>query len=599
MRKRKLVISLGLTLSLMSLASCSSGEGGETILPQGDLKVTFEFDETHLSILEQDDLSKKVVGDNYKVKFKVEEGIKIEKVEANGEIVNSLGSNLYVFKLKEGENLVKVTSISTLKPFKKEEVKLNPNASSSQLFTNWGYPHFPTTGNQKLLVVPVTIKGHEKNATEENKKQIEKAFFGDSTNTYFESVSSFYKKSSYGKLNITGQVTNWYNCELTAAEIYNLRHDVYGDSGLFELTNRAINWVKTYESSINLKDYDNNKDGYIDGIYFVYSAFDALTEVPEDPNHAALLWNHTFYNINNVGKANKENPITMTYSWSSFNMMNRAAKDSIDAHTYIHEFGHQLGLDDYYDTSINGGATYTSPMGGLDMMDNNIGDHSMYSKFALGWTAPTSITGSNGTIEVELKPSYIDGDFLILAGDDYNGLPFDEYIAIEYLSNKDDENNLNYFDSINPYPVTSKTDGTKVATYKESGIRVTHIDARAINKENKLNDDVTKMVRTKFSNTASIKDGYRDPKTNNSYVLTTLISANKSRNVQGVIFTADSSDLFKEGDSFNFKAGEANNYSNCIPSLTNKLNDGSKMSYSIKIKSMTEEKAVLEISGLK
>ncbi len=599
--KRKLVISLGVALSLFSLAACSNGnDNGGTILPETKLSVDFELDETQVQVENQDDISSKVVGDNFKFKLKLSEGIKVTKVEANGKDATSIGSSSYYFKLQEGENHVKITSISTIKPFEVEEVTLNPSATASNLFTNWGYPHFPTTGDQKLLVIPVTIKGHEANATLENKNQIEKAFFGKTSDTYFESVSSFYKKSSYGKLNITGQVTDWYNCDLTLEEIYALKNDKYADSGIFKLSNKAIEWVKsTYESSIDLKDYDNNKDGFIDGVYFVYSAFDYLTDTPESLELATLQWNHTFYNIDNVGKADKNSPLPMTYSWSSFNMMNRAKENSIDAHTYIHEFGHQLGLDDYYDTAINNsGSVYTSPMGGLDMMDYNIGDHSMYSKFALGWTAPRNVKGSDGKIEVKLKPSYIDGDFIILGGDDYNGLPFDEYIAIEYLSNVKDENNLNYFDSVNPYPITSKTDGTRVATYGESGIRVTHIDARAVDKDNKLTDDLSKMVRTKFSNTASIKDGYRDPSTNNSYVLTTLISANKSRNVQGTQFTADSSDLFKEGASFNFKAGASSSYASTLPSLTNELNDGSKLNWSIEVKSITKDEAVLEIKGL-
>lgn len=598
--KIKLVISLGLTLSLFGLASCSNGDGNEIQHPTKEIKVNFELDATQVSVLEQDNIDNKVVGDIFKVKFKLEEGVKITSVLANGKEASSIGGDLYLFKLQEGDNLVKVTSISTINPFKIEQLELNPNATASNLFKNWGYPHFPTTGDQKLLVIPIAIKGYEKYATDTNKEQIEKAFFGDSTNTYFESVSSFYKKSSYGKLNITGQVTDWYHCDLTLDDIYTLRNDVFADQGIFKVSNKAIDWVKkTYESSIDLKDYDNNKDGYIDGIYFVYNALDALTELPSNFDHTTLLWNHTFYNIDNVNKANKNSPVVMTYSWSSFNMMNRAKANSIDAHTYIHEFGHQLGLDDYYDTGISSGVAYTSPMGGLDMMDYNIGDHSMYSKFALGWTAPRSISGSDGKIEVELKPSFVDGDFVIIAGDNYNGLPFDEYITIEYLSNENNSKNLNYHDSVNPYPVTSKTDGTKVPTYQTGGIRVTHIDARAIDKDNKLSDDPTKMVRTKFSNTASIKDGYRDPKTNNSYVLTTLVSANKNRNVQGTLFTADSSDLFKEGDSFNFKQGVVNSYSDCIPSLTNKLNDGSKMNYSVTIKSLTKDKAILEISGLK
>ncbi len=603
--KRKVLLVLGLGLSLTGLASCTSGANpgpdnqGGTVTPTKEIKVNFELDETLLSVCEKDDLSKKVVGDNFRFTLLLQEGTKIISVIANSKELTPIGANRYSFKLVEGENYVKVNSISTISPFKEEKMEINPNATTEKLYSNWGFPHFPTTGEQKLLVIPVSIKGHEKNATQENKDKIEKAFFGDSSNTYFESVSSFYEKSSYGKLKITGTVTDWFEIGATEEEILSEEDSQFNDNGIFYLSNKAIEWVKTnYADTINLDEYDNNDDGFIDGIYFIYSAFDALTVAPENQDLLELRWNHTFYNIrNSTVKASKESPIPMTYSWSSFNMVNRASKNKADAHTYIHEFGHQLGLDDYYDTTIQQGKAYTSPMGGLDMMDYNIGDHSMYSKFALGRTAPKKISGNSGSIEVTLEPSYINGDFAIIAGDEYNGLPFDEYIAIEYLSNENDKKNLNYFDSVNPYPVTVTTDGSKVTTYGESGIRVTHIDARAIDKDVKYTDDIDKMIKTKFSNTGSTKDGYRDPKTNNNYVLTTLISANTNRNVQGTMFTANSSDLFKANDSFTFKPDVPNTYSNCLPSLTNKLNDGTKTNYIVKVKSLDASKAVIEIKA--
>ena len=50
----------------------------------------------------------------------------------------------------------------------------------------------------------------------------------------------------------------------------------------------------------------------------------------------------------------------------------------VDAHTYIHEMGHMLGLPDYYDYSFK-----SSPTGMYDMQDNNVGDHNPFSKMHL------------------------------------------------------------------------------------------------------------------------------------------------------------------------------------------------------------------------
>jgi M6 family metalloprotease-like protein len=75
------------------------------------------------------------------------------------------------------------------------------------------------------------------------------------------------------------------------------------------------------------------------------------------------------------------------YVWASFAFLYDNGEDYEDTtlmntYTFIHEFGHVLGADDYYDTSYEGDY---SPMGGYDIMDSMIGDHNPYTKFNYGW----------------------------------------------------------------------------------------------------------------------------------------------------------------------------------------------------------------------
>lgn len=590
MKKHKIIFALSLGLVITNLVSCGSGETSQ--IPEEKLKVEFEHDDG-VTQLNYDNYEDKIVGDNYRFSFKLVDGYTLISITANGEPVQPIGNNYYIFTLKSGLNKVKIVT-QKLGERTVEKMNVNPLHTMETLYRNGEKPHFPTTGNQKLLVIPVEIKGHEEFATKENKDKIEKAFFANSNEIDFESVSSYYKKSSYGKLNITGEVTDWFKLGQNEAEILAGADSKYQDLGVYEVVNKALEWVKTSQTSINLDEYDNNDDGYIDGIYLVYGAQNALSAPTQ---YSDLLRNHTFYNMKNIGKGTKENPVPMTYSWSSVDMVDWSGSNLIDSHTYIHEFGHQLGLTDYYDTKLasSGVGTATSPMGGLDMMDYNIGDHSMYSKFALGWTAPYKVTGDNGEVEIKIKPSYSSGDFIIIAGNEYNGLPFDEYIAIEYLKIDDNENNLSYYDATHPFKATALQDGRKIPYYKESGIRVTHIDARSVDNDGQFTDDIHKMARTKFTNTGQTYDGYYDPTNFNSYVITTLVSANLDRNVMGTHFIADNSDLFKEGNSFTFKKGEINSYSNMLPSLTNKLNDGSLLNFTVNIKSISEQEATIVI----
>ena len=71
----------------------------------------------------------------------------------------------------------------------------------------------------------------------------------------------------------------------------------------------------------------------------------------------------------------------------------------VDAHTFIHETGHLLGLDDYYDYNDYRGAK--GGLYGADMMDNNIGDHGSVNKLLLGWIEPTVVCGA-GEINIDL-----------------------------------------------------------------------------------------------------------------------------------------------------------------------------------------------------
>ncbi|MFA5486208.1 MAG: hypothetical protein WC275_03935, partial [Bacilli bacterium] len=64
-----------------------------------------------------------------------------------------------------------------------------------------------SVGNQKILVVPVKFTNSPiYGGDAEIKANLQKTFFGQSADTGWESLASFYEKSSYGKLKISGEV---------------------------------------------------------------------------------------------------------------------------------------------------------------------------------------------------------------------------------------------------------------------------------------------------------------------------------------------------------------------------------------------------------
>lgn len=113
-----------------------------------------------------------------------------------------------------------------------------------------------------------------------------------------------------------------------------------------------------------------------------------------------------------------------------------------------HETGHLLGLNDYYsyDTSnrkddeeaYTGGAL-EGGLGGMDMMDANIGEQNAFSKWLLGWLEPEIITFEEISLLSEeekvytLHPSNEQGDALFIKLKEEDSM-FTELLVIEVIS---------------------------------------------------------------------------------------------------------------------------------------------------------------------
>jgi M6 family metalloprotease-like protein len=315
----------------------------------------------------------------------------------------------------------------------------------------------PSTGNIKLLVVPVAFKDKSytnKYGNDETiKSNLEDVFFSDS-NSYWESVASFYTKSSYGQLNFSGEVTDVYTTKYSLDSY--LRYSDAGDA-----TNNICDEIYSTLDSATIDEYDTNGDGVIDCMWFVYL-------YPYNSSKD-FLWAYTYWNTLSTSAA------IGNYSWASYEFIIRSTLSKTyydDAHTFIHETGHQLGLEDYY--SYDDYQTNRSPVGGLDMMDCNILDHSAMTKYNLGWANPTVIN-SEGTYT--LKPFESSGDCLILASN-FSGTCFDEYFIIEYYT----PTGLNELDSTTRYKSSAYPLG-----FTESGLKISHVDQRL----GKINIDIS------------------------------------------------------------------------------------------------------------
>jgi M6 family metalloprotease-like protein len=220
--------------------------------------------------------------------------------------------------------------------------------------------------------------------------------------------------------------------------------------------------VNELKNKIDLKEYDNNSDGYIDGIWLIYGR-DNYTKLSfPSLDEQDILWAYTYWEHNNVGSLSS--PKANVYGWGSYDFMyvSNNSKLKIDAHTFIHETGHMLGLDDYYDYDDE-----TNRSGCLDMMDFNIGDHSSYSKFLLGWVTPQVYNFEKETFTI--KPFESSGDcILIPASSEHSVSTMEEYLLIEFYTPTGLNEHDSLFNYLDKYP----------KMFTNIGLKIYHVDSR-------------------------------------------------------------------------------------------------------------------------
>ena len=332
--------------------------------------------------------------------------------------------------------------------------------------TNTAY--FPSSGNPTMLVVPVLFEGANTSGMMKDIDQIhndiEIAFNGSSEEVGFESVRTYYEKSSYGKLNLEMDVyEDWIVLDKTFDEFVAIEEEQHINPTWY-----AVDYVVEYlkNQGLDMTQYDSNSDGFIDGVWLVYGERNYRGMSNPSDKLKELFWAFTYWKNRNYPVVG--DPKANIYCWASYDFMyDQTVEGSplkINTHIYIHETGHMIGLEDYYDYD---NSNRLHPAGCLDMMDYNIGDHNAYSKFFLGWIEPQVFSYEESSYT--LRPFESSGDALLIPSSLLNKYsPLDEYLLLEYYT----PTGLNELDSkfslVSGYP----------KLFNQSGIKIYHVDAR-------------------------------------------------------------------------------------------------------------------------
>lgn len=304
-------------------------------------------------------------------------------------------------------------------------------------FGNERHPNYPDKDTSPTVAGPTRFDGPlhnqipEPDRTKDNttlwrpdfsRQRFQDLYFG--TGPGVESLKTYYEKQSSGRFSLDGTITDWVKVRYNEARYG--RSDGYPCSGticgnVYPLIPDALEaWAATQralgltDAEIGKRlashdewdryDYDhdgdfNEPDGYIDHFQLVHAGGDQADRDPHQGEDA--IWSHRSYVYSS--SAGRTGPsynkrggaqIGETGLWVGDYTL-QPENGGLDV--FAHEFGHDLGLPDHYDTSgVSGNAenivNWWSLMGqnrlsapGDNAISGRAADLSAWDKMRLGW----------------------------------------------------------------------------------------------------------------------------------------------------------------------------------------------------------------------
>lgn len=282
---------------------------------------------------------------------------------------------------------------------------------------------FPTIGEQHSLVILVEFSDQAFSTMSEDAATFYYNMLNEEGFTYSNgadgSARDFYVASSAGAFlpvfDVVGPVT------LPESYTYYGQNDIYGNdiyAGEF-----VVAACEAADSLVDFSQYDTNGDGYVDNVYFFYAG-----RGEADGGGSNTIWPHS---------ANLEEDFSLSYTSDDgvkigdYSCSNEARTSSTPAGigTFVHEFGHTLGLADHYSTTY-GTAQYVNPGEWDTMASGNYNNDchtpptfSAFERAELGWLDYTDLDTATDTIvklplladnNIALRVSVSDDEFYVM-----------------------------------------------------------------------------------------------------------------------------------------------------------------------------------------
>lgn len=239
-------------------------------------------------------------------------------------------------------------------------------------------------------------------------------FYFDSSNGLFEPVFDVY-----------GPVT------LTKDYSYYGANDKNGDDKYPHIAVEEA--CKALGNEIDFSNYDNDGDGKVDLVYMFYAGFGEADDESGDTN---TIWPHQ-WNLSEAGNSFQLDGVTIDrYACSNERIGYGSSRGNLDGIGAIcHEFGHAMGLPDFYDTdyTTNGNAgglyDFSTMCGGSYNNDSRTPPYfNVEERILLGWVSESeafqefpasgnytipALRPENGQAVAYKTPTDLDGEYFV------------------------------------------------------------------------------------------------------------------------------------------------------------------------------------------
>jgi len=282
---------------------------------------------------------------------------------------------------------------------------------------------FPSTGRRKVLAL--LIEYPDLSATLPKSK-----FDSMMVKPNYNGTGSFrdyYLKTSFNQLELNVDVHGWYMAE-SGFMNYGKSNASY-ISNVGKLVKGAV--LSADLDGVDFSKYDNDSDGYVDGIIIMHAGIGA--EEQSAPLANNNIWSHR-YNLSNTGNSVVVDGVVVdSYGIFPEKRYNGGALSQVGIGVLTHEFGHILDLPDLYSTNSKGeGAGNFANMAGGPWLNSEKTPcmHDAWSRIQMNWLEPITIS-ANGTYTI--PKSLVDSNFVYRI----NTSRPNEYFLLENRQKKD------------------------------------------------------------------------------------------------------------------------------------------------------------------